>query len=73
MVNSYQRSFLNFPRFGAVNVHASLLPKYRGGAPIHYAIMNGDKETGVTIMRMVAKMDAGAIISQRAIPITGER
>ena len=48
--------FLNFPRFGAVNVHASLLPKYRGGAPIHYAIMNGDKETGVTIMRMVAKM-----------------
>ena len=64
--------FLNFPRFGAVNVHASLLPKYRGGAPIHYAIMNGDKKTGVTIMRMVAKMDAGAIISQRAIPITGE-
>ena len=64
--------FLNFPCFGAVNVHASLLPKYRGGAPIHYAIMNGDKETGVTIMRMVAKMDAGAIISQRAIPITGE-
>ena len=64
--------FLEFPRFGAVNVHASLLPKYRGGAPIHYAIMNGDKETGVTIMRMVAKMDAGAIISQRAIPITGE-
>ena len=64
--------FLNFPRFGAVNVHASLLPKYRGGAPIHYAIMNGDKETGVTIMRMVAKMDAGAIISQRAIPIAGE-
>ena len=56
----------------SVNVHASLLPKYRGGAPIHYAIMNGDKETGVTIMRMVAKMDAGAIISQRAIPITGE-
>ena len=55
-----------------MNVHASLLPKYRGGAPIHYAIMNGDKETGVTIMRMVAKMDAGAIISQRAIPITGE-
>ena len=64
--------FLNFPRFGAVNVHASLLPKYRGGAPIHYAIINGDKETGVTIMRMVAKMDAGAIISQRAIPITSE-
>lgn len=61
--------FLEFPTYGAVNVHASLLPKYRGGAPIHYAIMNGDKETGVTIMRMVAKMDAGDILSQKAIPI----
>lgn len=61
--------FLEFPKFGAVNVHASLLPKYRGGAPIHYAIMNGDKETGVTIMRMIAKMDAGDILSQKAIPI----
>ena len=54
----------------AVNVHASLLPKYRGGAPVHYAIINGDAEAGVTIMEMVKKMDAGDMISQRAIPIT---
>ncbi len=64
------QSFLDFPRYGAVNVHASLLPKYRGGAPIHYAILNGDTETGVTIMRMEKKMDAGNILMQRAIPIT---
>ncbi|KXT74081.1 Methionyl-tRNA formyltransferase [Streptococcus sp. DD10] len=53
----------------AVNVHASLLPKYRGGAPIHYALMNGDKEAGVTIMEMVKEMDAGDMISKRSIPI----
>lgn len=53
----------------AVNVHASLLPKYRGGAPIHYAIINGDKEAGVTIMEMVKEMDAGDMITRRAIPI----
>ena len=53
----------------AVNVHASLLPKYRGGAPIHYAIINGDKEAGVTIMEMVKEMDAGDMIVRRAIPI----
>ena len=53
----------------AVNVHASLLPKYRGGAPIHYAIINGDKEAGVTIMEMVNEMDAGDMIARRAIPI----
>ena len=54
----------------SVNVHASLLPKYRGGAPIHYAIMNGEKETGVTIMEMIKKMDAGGIYAQESIPIT---
>ena len=54
----------------AVNVHASLLPKYRGGAPVHYAIINGDEQAGVTIMEMVKKMDAGDMISQKAIPIT---
>ncbi len=53
----------------AINVHGSLLPKYRGGAPIQYSIINGDKETGVSIMYMVKKMDAGDIISQRSIPI----
>lgn len=56
----------------AVNVHASLLPKYRGGAPIHYAIINGDKEAGVTIMEMVKKMDAGDIIAKASTPITDE-
>ncbi|MGG5317539.1 methionyl-tRNA formyltransferase [Enterococcus sp. AZ072] len=61
---------LQIPRLGAINVHASLLPKYRGGAPVHYAIMNGEKETGVTIMEMIKKMDAGGIYSQRSISIT---
>jgi len=61
---------LTAPKFGAVNVHASLLPKYRGGAPVHYSIIEGEKETGVTIMEMVKKMDAGDILSQKAIPIT---
>lgn len=56
-------------KIAAINVHGSLLPKYRGGAPIQYSIINGDKETGVSIMYMVKKMDAGDIISQRAIPI----
>ncbi|MGM0214650.1 methionyl-tRNA formyltransferase [Enterococcus sp. AZ109] len=61
---------LQVPKLGAINVHASLLPKYRGGAPVHYAIMNGEKETGVTIMEMIKKMDAGGIFAQRSIPIT---
>lgn len=56
----------------AINVHASLLPKYRGGAPIHYALINGEKEAGVTIMEMVQKMDAGDMISKVAIPITDQ-
>lgn len=61
---------LQAPKHGAINVHASLLPKYRGGAPVHYSIMKGEKETGVTIMEMIKKMDAGGIYAQRAIPIT---
>ena len=60
---------LNAAQIAAINVHGSLLPKYRGGAPVQYSIINGDKETGVTIMYMVKKMDAGDMISQRAIPI----
>lgn len=56
----------------AVNVHASLLPKYRGGAPIHYALINGDAEVGVTLMEMVKQMDAGDMIAKKAIPITDE-
>ena len=60
---------LQAPPLGAINVHASLLPRYRGGAPVHYALMEGDAETGVTIMEMVKKMDAGAILSQGRLPI----
>lgn len=60
---------LDFPKFGCINVHASLLPKLRGGAPIHKAIINNYPRTGVTIMYMVEKMDAGDIISQIDTPI----
>ena len=62
-------NILNIPKYGSINVHASLLPKYRGGAPIHRAIINGDSKTGVTIMYMAKKMDAGDIISQREVII----
>ncbi|WP_418129360.1 methionyl-tRNA formyltransferase [Staphylococcus sp. HKU1] len=62
-------SLLNAPKLGAINVHASLLPKYRGGAPIHQAIIEGEKETGITILYMVKKLDAGNIISQQSIAI----
>lgn len=63
------KELLEAPKFGCINVHASLLPKYRGGAPIHQSIIDGEKETGVTIMYMAEKLDAGDIISQRAIAI----
>ncbi|SDN26250.1 methionyl-tRNA formyltransferase [Alkalicoccus daliensis] len=63
---------LDIPKLGAVNVHASLLPKYRGGAPIHQAIIDGEKETGVTIMYMVEKLDAGDMLLKRAVPISPE-
>ena len=60
---------LNCPKYGCINVHGSLLPKLRGGAPIHHAIINGDKETGITIMYMDKQMDSGDIISWKSIPI----
>lgn len=63
------KDLLTLPPLGCINVHASLLPKYRGGAPIHQAIIDGEKETGVTIMYMVEKLDAGDIISQVKVPI----
>lgn len=62
-------SLLDYPKYGCINVHGSLLPRLRGGAPIHHAIINGDKETGITIMYMDKKMDAGDIISQRSLEI----
>ncbi len=61
---------LNYPKYKCINVHASLLPKLRGGAPIHHAIMDGYDETGVTIMYMAPKMDAGDIISQVSTKIS---
>ncbi|MBQ9011547.1 MAG: methionyl-tRNA formyltransferase [Bacilli bacterium] len=61
---------LVMPKFGCINVHASLLPKLRGGAPIHHAIIDGYKETGVTIMYMSSQMDAGDIISQEKVSIS---
>lgn len=63
------QALLDAPRLGCVNVHASLLPLYRGGAPVHQAIIDGQEKTGVTIMYMVKKMDAGDIISQKETPI----
>ncbi|WP_338082724.1 methionyl-tRNA formyltransferase [Exiguobacterium algae] len=60
---------LDAPPHGAINVHASLLPKYRGGAPIHQAILDGESETGVTIMYMVDKLDAGDMIANTIVPI----
>lgn len=63
------RELLVYPEYGCINVHASLLPKLRGGAPIHRAIMNGNKETGITIMHMNPRLDQGDIISQESIPI----
>ncbi len=60
---------LQIPRLGLINVHASLLPKYRGAAPIHRAVMSGDVETGVTIMRVVKALDAGPMITKVTRPI----
>lgn len=60
---------INYPKYGAINVHGSLLPKLRGGAPIHWAIINGEKTTGITVMKMSKKMDAGDIISQEKLEI----
>ena len=60
---------LALPPKGCINVHSSLLPKYRGSAPIHWAVINGEQETGVTIMHMASELDAGDIIAQAATPI----
>ena len=63
------KEVLNYPKYGCVNIHASLLPKLRGGAPIHKAIINGYGETGITIMYMDEKMDSGDIIYQEKVKI----
>ena len=61
---------LHLPRFGCINVHGSLLPKYRGAAPAQFAILNGEKESGVTIMQMDRGMDTGAMLAKAVVPIT---
>ena len=66
------QEILDIPRYGCINVHGSLLPKYRGAAPIQYAIIKGEKETGVTIMRMEKGMDTGAMYSKVSVPIDEE-
>jgi methionyl-tRNA formyltransferase len=63
------KTWLNLPKLGCFNIHTSLLPKYRGAAPIQYALLNGDQETGVSIQKMVSKMDAGNIVLEKKIAI----
>ncbi len=66
------KQILDFPKYGCINVHASLLPRLRGGAPIQRAIINGDEKTGITIMYMNESMDSGDILSQQEINIPFE-
>jgi len=65
-----KKDVLEFPRYGCINVHASLLPRWRGAAPINAAILAGDEETGVTIMQMDVGLDTGAMLSKRSIRLT---
>lgn len=62
-------SFLAIPKFGVLNVHASLLPKYRGSSPIQWSIINGDEESGISVMRTVKAVDAGDVLLEKATPI----
>lgn len=64
------REILEMPKYGCINIHASLLPKYRGAAPIQWAILNGEKESGVTIMQMDVGVDTGDMLFQKKVPIT---
>ena len=63
------KEILDMPKYGCINIHASLLPKYRGASPIQYAVLNGDDMTGVTIMQMNEGMDTGDILTMEAIPV----
>jgi len=65
-------ALITIPRLGMINVHASILPRYRGAAPIQRAVMAGDRETGVTIMRIVTELDAGAAFATQTVPIPPE-
>ena len=61
---------INLPKFGSLNIHYSLLPKYRGASPVESAILNGDQETGISIQKMQFKMDSGPIVAQEVVPIS---
>lgn len=63
------KEIINIPKFGVINLHASLLPKYRGASPVHYAIMNGEKETGVTVMKTDVGIDTGDILMSEKVKI----
>ena len=63
------RELLDVPRYGCVNIHASLLPKYRGAAPIQWAVINGDRETGITTMMMDTEMDTGDMLEKKVIAL----
>lgn len=66
-----QKELLDLPKYGCVNVHASLLPKLRGASPIHHAILQGEEETGVTIMQMAEGLDTGDMLTKVSLPIDG--
>lgn len=68
----FRKEVLDIPKYGCINVHASLLPKYRGAAPINWAIINGETETGITIMEMEEGLDTGDMISKKSILINEE-
>ena len=60
---------LNFPQYGCINIHVSLLPRWRGASPIEHTLLNGDTETGITIIKLIEKLDAGPILVQKKIPV----
>lgn len=66
------KTILNLPRFGCINIHASLLPKYRGAAPIQQAVIDGEKESGVTIQKMGEGLDTGDMISKAVVVLAPE-
>src|SRR5262249_15714708 len=68
----FRKPVLEMPGHGCINVHASLLPRWRGAAPIQYAIRAGDAETGITIMKMDAGLDTGPMLAQRSVPIAAD-
>ena len=65
-------NIIDIPKYGCINIHPSLLPKYRGSSPIQYALLNGDKETGVSIINLNSKIDSGAILGQKKFPIPND-